>query len=208
MSNTTIPAGKRHAIADSRSTSVATLSVWIFGTADAAALALRSCESAQRQGRLRISDSAVVQWPPDHGRPSGYQCGTADGSAELSGAFWGLVFGAVLLAPLAGLSGPIWPPDGLDRIGLPGPLLEKLQLLIRPGVSALFVLSDADLARIRLAAMRADRAGRPPHCVAARLSREQSRLLRRAFGTGERIEADADATGTGGEAELKSLPLH
>lgn len=216
MSEPTIPVSERPVTLVSRSASTGTLSIWIFDAEDAAARALRSCESAQRQGRLRITDSAVVQWPSRDGRPTGYQSGTADGSAELSGAFWGLVFSAVCLAPLAGLSWPIWPPDGLERIGLPGHLLEQLQLLIRPGVSALFVLSaDADLARIRVAATRPDR--RPPRSLAARLSPEQDRLLHRAFGTGECTEATMNATSNANtdatdrpssEAELKSRPVH
>jgi uncharacterized membrane protein len=97
-----------------------------------------------------------------------------DGSAALSGAFWGLLFGSQLLAPLAGLPTPVWPPDGLARIGFPEALLRVIRARTRPGTSALFVLGPGRPALDLPCNTRA---------MTHRLTVEQEAALQRAFGT-------------------------
>src|ERR1700761_7722821 len=120
---------------------VNTLSVWTFGTADGAAGALRVIERLQTRRRLSIEDAAVVTWPAGKYRPYSYQAGTIDGTAALSGAFWGLLFGLLFLLPLADPAGAASRPAGLARAGLPDDLLRQLRGTVTAGTSALFLLA-------------------------------------------------------------------
>lgn len=150
------------------------LTVLTFLAPDDAAGALRVLEGDQRRRRVVIGDCAVVAWSAGARRPDAYQVGTADGAAALTGAFWGLLFGALFLAPLAGLTGPIWPPDGLARIGLPEQVLGQVRERLRPGTSALFVVGDATgVEKVR-------RLG--PHALTTVLDDHEAAALQRAFG--------------------------
>ena len=161
---------------------MSTVSVWTFQAAGGAASGLRILERLQNRGSLRISDSAVAEWPSGQRRPMTYQVGAVSGEAMLSGAFWGLLFGILFLAPLAGLTGPPWPPAGLRRIGFPERLLQQVRDRTTPGTSALFVVgADADLERIRDALTTTDTA---PACAASTLTSDEESALRRAFGAG------------------------
>ena len=155
-----------------------TLSVWRFPTVDGAARALRTLETEQTRRRLTIADSAVVEWPPADRRPTAYQAGTVDGATTLSGAFWGLLIGTLFLAPLAGLTGPAWPPDGLARIGLPEGLLDQIRDNVHPGSSALFVLGT-DTATERLRKLL------PTPPLTSVLGPDQEAALHLAFGSEE-----------------------
>lgn len=157
-----------------------TVSVWAFASADGATQALQRVHGAQTRRRLSIADCAVLEWPPDNHRPIAYQVGTADGAAMLTGAFWGLLFGSLFLAPLAGLTGPVWPPDGLARVGLPESLLQPLRLQAVPGTSALFVVSE-DSALETLRDVLAGLSGPGSVCLAHVLTAQQDESLRRAF---------------------------
>jgi uncharacterized membrane protein len=160
---------------------MSTMSVWTFDATGGAASGLRVLERLQIRGRLRISDSAVAEWRPEDRRPVTYQFGAVSGEAMLSGAFWGLLFGVLFLAPLAGLTGPPWPPAGLRRIGLPETLLQQVRDRTAPGTSALFVVSaDAELDRIRDALTTT---GTAPACAASTLTSDEESALRHAFGT-------------------------
>jgi uncharacterized membrane protein len=169
---------------------VSTVSVWNFDVAGGAASGLRLLERLQNRGRLAINDSAVAEWPPENRRPMTYQVGAVSGDAMLSGAFWGLLFGVLFLAPLAGLTGPIWPPAGLRRIGLPEAMLQQVRDRTTPGTSALFVVSaDAELDQIRDALTSTEAS---PACVASTLTSEEESALRHAFGTDcYRVSRDA-----------------
>jgi uncharacterized membrane protein len=117
------------------------LSVWTFGTTDGAAAALRIIERLQTRRRLSVEDAAVVSWPAGQHRPYSYQAGTIDGTAALSGAFWGLLFGSLFLLPLADPDGAATRPAGLARTGLSDELLAELRRTITAGTSALFLLA-------------------------------------------------------------------
>lgn len=166
-----------------------TLVVWGFDTSEGAESALRSVERLQTRRLAAIDDAAVVVWETDARRPHGYQVGTADGTAALSGAFWGLLFGQSLLLPLAGGQATA---DALSRIGLPDPFLAAVRDRVTPGTSALFVVADAAAVEVLDAALtdRADRLVRtlPPTHEAA---------LRRAFGADDSTDTtDSTAAAT------------
>lgn len=168
-----------------------TISVWHFPDPHGAADGLRILERQQTRHRLTIDDCAVLEWPAGERRPVAFQAGPVDGAAALSGAFWGLLFGSQFLAPLAGLDGPAWPPDGLGALGLPETLLRELRRRTRPGTSVLFVLSPDD-AVDRVRESLADTvAGRG---LTSALTAEQDRALQCGFGTGTPT-AQADRPG-------------
>jgi uncharacterized membrane protein len=116
-----------------------TLSIWTFATDAGAEAALRPLERHQHQRLLHVDDVAVVAWAPDAVRPRTYQVGTAAGTAALSGAFWGLLFGTVFLLPLSG--GPAT-SAGLAHVGLSDGFLGRVRDRIVPGASALFLFTD------------------------------------------------------------------
>lgn len=117
-----------------------TVGIWRFDTCEGVEPALRTVERLQTRRIVTIDDAAVIVWRTGAARPSGYQVGTAAGTAALSGAFWGLLFGHLLLLPMTGEQEPI---DVLDRIGLPDEFLAGARARVVPGTSALFLLADA-----------------------------------------------------------------
>jgi uncharacterized membrane protein len=157
--------------------SASALSVWTFGTADGAAGALRVIERLQTRRRLSVEDAAVVTWPAGKYRPYSYQAGTIDGTAALSGAFWGLLFGSLFLLPLADPA-TATQPTGLAAAGLPDDLLRQLRGTVTAGTSALFLLAGpAAVQTIREGAglSRSD-------LIVTTLAADQERVLRHVFG--------------------------
>ena len=155
-----------------------TLSVWTFGTADGAAGALRVIERLQTRRRVSIEDAAVVTWPVGKHRPYSYQAGTIDGTAALSGAFWGLLFGGLFLLPLADPDGAAGRPGGLDRAGLPDELLGELRRTITAGTSALFLLAGQPALEVMCEGAGYRRDG----LLVTTLDADQEKVLRHVFG--------------------------
>jgi uncharacterized membrane protein len=157
------------------------LSVYVFaGTAGpgGAARGLRAVERLQTRRRLSIEDAAVVSWPPGQHRPYSYQAGTIDGTAALSGAFWGLLFGELFLLPLADPGGVATRTAGLGRTGLSDDLLRELRATVTAGTSALLLLADQTaLDTIGDQARLGD--GEP---LVTTFGAEQERVLRHVFG--------------------------
>jgi uncharacterized membrane protein len=174
-----------------------TLSVWTFGSPGGAASALRVIERLQTRHRLTIEDASIVCWPAGQHRPSSYQAGTVDGTAALSGAFWGLLFGSLFLVPLAGPAGAAVPSAGLAGAGLADDLLDRLRGQVTAGTSALFLLAGGSaLATIRdaLASDPASPGGPgggagPAEPLVTRLDRQHEQVLRSVFGAGDLAES-------------------
>jgi uncharacterized membrane protein len=143
---------------------VTTLSIWGFDASGAAEPALRSLERLQTRRVLEVDDVAVVDWPADSRRPQCYQVGTS----ELTGAFWGLLFGLLFLLPLAG-------QEALTSVGLTEEFLARTRSRVVAGTSAVFVLSAGEV----LETIRAAIADFEP--LVSALSAEQERELLRAF---------------------------
>ena len=163
---------------------MSTISVWTFAAPDGAAENLRFLERLQTLGRLRIADSAVVEWWPDRPRPEAYQVGSPSRATMLAGAFWGLLFSILFLLPLAG-----FPPSitvtagGLARIGLPEPLLEEVRRRSVRGTSTLFLLTDdSEVERVRSAIADARSTATPSSTgLISILTEAENAALRRAF---------------------------
>ena len=155
-----------------------TFSVWTFTYPGGAASALRVIERLQTRRRLAIDDAAVVSWPAGKHRPYSYQAGTIDGTAALSGAFWGLLFGSLFLVPLATPAGRTSPPAGLARAGLPEDLLGQLRRTITAGSSALFLLAS----QAALDTIGADDSICCSGAVVTTLGADQEKVLRYVFG--------------------------
>jgi uncharacterized membrane protein len=157
-----------------------TLSIWKFDTPDAAEQALRTLERLQLQRLVVVDDASVVAWPADRRRPRTYQADGGTGSAALSGAFWGLLFGTVFLLPLAGtaIGAATGAAFGLSRVGLADEFLGQVRDRIVPGTSALFLLThDAVVDRIADAF-----AGTHADLLVTNLGHDEEAALRRAFG--------------------------
>jgi uncharacterized membrane protein len=153
---------------------VTTLSMWSFGTCDAAEPAREALERLQARLAVEIDDVAVVVWPAGTRRPYSYQVG-ATGTAELTGAFWGLLFGLLFLVPLTGSTGG---SEVLDTVGLPEDFLARVRAQIAPGTSALFLLAPGEaLGPIRSALSAAN-----PEALIRALSPAQAKTLLYAFG--------------------------
>jgi uncharacterized membrane protein len=157
---------------------VNTLSVCTFGTADGAAGALRVIERLQTRQRLAIEDAAVVTWPAGQHRPYSYQAGTIDGTAALSGAFWGLLFGGLFLLPLADPDGAASRPGGLAAAGLSDDLLAELRRTITAGTSALFLLAG----QTALEVIREGAGFSRSDLLVTTLGADQEEVLRHVFG--------------------------
>jgi uncharacterized membrane protein len=145
------------------------LTIWRYGTAEHAEIALRDLERLQHRRRIAIDDSAVVSWAAGARRPRAYQVGTVDG-AGLSGAFWGLLFSLAFLLPPGGTGG------ALAGVGLSDGFLRDLRDRIVPGTSALFVLSGDAPAHLRTALAAPDAA-----LIVHPFSAEHGAALRGAF---------------------------
>ena len=115
-----------------------TVSIWRFDACEGAEHALRALERLQTRRVVVVDDVAVVAWREGARRPRCYQVGTVEGTAALSGAFWGLLFGLVFLLPLAG---PVDNAAVLLRVGLSDEFLQQVRDRITAGTSALFLLT-------------------------------------------------------------------
>jgi uncharacterized membrane protein len=156
-----------------------TLSIWRFGAGDAAEPALDTLEGLQALRLVEIDDVAVVVWPAETHRPRSYQVGAVTGTSELTGAFWGLLFGLLFLVPLAGSTAG---PAVLATIGLPEEFLARIRARIVPGTSALFLLAPGEsLDPIRSALCPAEF-----EALIRTLSPEQEETLHYAFGADDR----------------------
>jgi uncharacterized membrane protein len=157
---------------------VTTLSTWTFDTPQGAERAVRRLARLPADRPVTVQDAAVVSWPPGRRKPVAWSAGDLVGTAALSGAFWGLLFGILFLLPLAG---PVDATKVLGSVGLPEEFLRRVRAGVAPGTSALFLLtSDEVLDRVAAAIVG-------PHTglLVSTLSPAQEAALRHAFDDGE-----------------------
>lgn len=128
-----------------------------FDTRVAAQEALTAMARLQQEGKLLVRDAVFVT-KDDKGRAHVEE--TTDpspGRAALGGAFWGLLFGAILLVPIAGLAvgaGVSALSAKLIDTGLSDKFVKQLRESIQPGKTYLAVLvshgnREAVLAELR-----------------------------------------------------------
>lgn len=128
-----------------------------FDTRVAAQEALTAMARLQQEGKLLVRDAVFVT-KDENGRAHVEE--TTDpspGRAALGGAFWGLLFGAILLVPIAGLAvgaGVSALTAKLIDTGLSDKFVKQLRESIQPGKTYLAVLvshgnREAVLAELR-----------------------------------------------------------
>jgi uncharacterized membrane protein len=159
---------------------MATLTVWKFPTADGAYIAEATLKDLQRQELIQLHDAAIVTYPEGAKKPKTKQLAGLTGAGALGGAFWGMLFGLIFFIPLLGLAigAGIGALSGsMADVGIDDAFIKRMREEIRPGTSALFVLSsDAVVDRVRDAF-----AGQPMVLVESNLSSDQESKLRDVF---------------------------
>ncbi|MGY1829393.1 DUF1269 domain-containing protein [Geodermatophilus sp. SYSU D01180] len=169
---------------------MATMTVWTFPTAGGAERAQATLADLQRRELIRIHDAAIVTYPEGARKPKTRQLHNLAGAGALGGAFWGMLFGLIFLVPLLGMAvgaamGAL--TGSMTDVGIDDAFIRRMREEIRPGTSALFVLSsDAVVDRVREAF-----AGQEMTLVESNLSNDQETKLREVFAD---TEAPAPAT--------------
>jgi uncharacterized membrane protein len=155
---------------------VATLTAWMFPTPTGADEALTPLDALRHDGLVTVHDAATVSWPVDRKGPRTTTEPGFAGTAALGGAFWGLLFGLVFFVPLLGIAAGAF----IGSRAFPGidpHFIDTVRANVRPGTSALFVLSsDAVLDRVHETFP-----GQPAELVTTHLSPEDDARLRDAF---------------------------
>jgi uncharacterized membrane protein len=158
----------------------ATLTVWKFGTPDGAHQSAAVLRRLSEHDAVDIQDAALVSWPPGRNAPTTCEVDTLVPAGTLVGAFWGLLFGFIFFVPLLGVAVGTSPgavTGTLADIGIDDDFLTMASKQIRPGSSALFVISaDAVFDKLH-EAFKGTRA----ELIHTSLSTEQERRLHDAF---------------------------
>ncbi|MCP3822637.1 DUF1269 domain-containing protein [Streptomyces sp. A3M-1-3] len=123
---------------------MATLTVWKFDSADAAAQVESVLQSLQKQQVITILDAAVVSWPEEATKPKTKQLHNLVGAGALTGTFWGMLFGLIFFVPLLGAA--IGAAAGalggkLTDIGIDDDFIKEIKEQVTPGTSALFLMT-------------------------------------------------------------------
>ena len=126
-----------------------TLTVSRFGTPAGAEEALPRLRRLTEQHVLAVGDAALVTWPPELRKPTVRALGGLTRPGALWGGFWGMLLGLVFLVPLAGPrfgAGAGALASGLADFGIEDDYIKRVRDLVRPGCSALFLVSDGAVA--------------------------------------------------------------
>ena len=132
-----------------------------FETREGAQQALDAALRLQKEGKLLVRDAVFVHKDADGKRAHVQE--TVDqstGSAALGGAFWGLLFGVILLVPIAGMAigaGTAALVAKLTDTGIDDKFVKHLRDSIQPGWTYLALMVShadreavlADLRRLR-----------------------------------------------------------
>jgi uncharacterized membrane protein len=167
---------------------MATMTVWKFPTADGAAMAEGTLKELQRKELIQIHDAAIVSFEPGAKKPKTRQLNNLAGAGALGGAFWGMLFGLIFFIPLLGLAigagmGALM--GSMGDVGIDDAFIKRMRDEIKPGTSALFVLtSGAVVDKVKDAF-----AGQDMTLVESNLSHEQEDKLREVFFEDERSHA-------------------
>lgn len=130
-----------------------TLTVWKFPTPEGAQQAESALLALQKEQLIQVHDAAVVTWREDAKKPRTQQLNSLTGAGALSGAFWGMLFGLLFFVPLLGAAvgaaaGAIG--GSLSDVGIDDQFIDEVKSEVKPGTSALFLLSsDAVVERVR-----------------------------------------------------------
>jgi uncharacterized membrane protein len=160
---------------------VNTLTVWSFEGPAGAEEALPGIRQLAEQHLIVVDDAALASWPSGQSKPSVRGVGGLTRPGALWGGFWGVLLGLVFLAPIAG---PVFGAGAgavaalLADFGVEDDVLKRVRDLVRPGTSALFVVSEGSAADAIAAALTPPAAG----VLRFTLTDEQSRRLQDVLG--------------------------
>jgi uncharacterized membrane protein len=127
------------------------LVVLTFKTLHGADDVVSAIHRMSRQDVIHLDDAAIVVRDGD-GRPKIKQAANLVGVGALGGAFWGLIIGLLFMAPWLGVAvgaaaGSIG--GSMADIGVDDDFIREVGDRLRPGTSALFLLSGrADLEKL------------------------------------------------------------
>lgn len=159
---------------------MATMTVWKFPTANGAAMAEETLKDLQRRELIQIRDAAIVTFPEGAKKPKTRQLRGLAGAGALGGAFWGMLFGLIFFIPLLGMAigaGMGALAGSMSDVGINDAFIRRMREEIRPGTSALFVLStNAVVDKVRDAFR-----GQQMVLVETNLSHEEEDRLREVF---------------------------
>ena len=116
-----------------------TMTVWSFDDPRGADRALRTLVDLERRGVVRVLGAGVASWPATSPRPRTRQAPSTNLGGALVPSFWGLLLGLVFLVPLA--EGNEATSGALEGVGLGDDFVRVVRARVRPGTSALLVLS-------------------------------------------------------------------
>ena len=159
---------------------MATLTVWRFDDAAGAENAVATVQSLQKQELIQLHDAATVTWEPGKSKPKTRHLASMTGPGALGGAFWGFLFGLIFFIPLLGMAvgaaaGALG--GSLSNVGIDKDFIERVRAEVRPGTSALFLLtSGAVVDRVHDAFE-----GQHAHLVSTNLDARDEQALREAF---------------------------
>jgi uncharacterized membrane protein len=149
---------------------VSSLTVWLYPTAFGAETGELQLKGLVERGEITLHDAATVQWMPHDEAPVVRRVTHRGAKSAGRGAVWGGLVGLVVLNPVAGAA---LADQRLRRAGLDKGFVEQVRGQLRPGTSALLVLSsDADPDAIRAFLARTEAT-----LLHADLSAEGQRLL-------------------------------
>lgn len=159
---------------------MATLTVWRFPSPLGAESAVATLQDLQKQELIQLHDAAIVTWEEGKKKPKTRHLSDLAGAGALGGAFWGFLFGLIFFVPLLGLAvgaaaGAIG--GSMANVGIDKDFIERVREEIRPGRSALFVLTSGAVVDRVLDAFRGSHA----ELIQTNLSDEQETQLRAAF---------------------------
>jgi uncharacterized membrane protein len=159
---------------------MATMTVWKFPTPEGAEIAERTLKDLQSKELIKIHDAALVTFPEGAKKPKTRQLSGLAAMGALGGAFWGMLFGLIFFVPLLGMAvgagiGAL--TGSLTDVGIDDRFIHQMRDEIKPGTSALFVLSsDAVIDKVKEAFE-----GQPMVLVETNLSHEEEDKLRGVF---------------------------
>jgi uncharacterized membrane protein len=160
---------------------MATLTVWRFGTVKGAEEASETLRTLASQQLITVHDAATVSWEEGTQSPKTHQVHNLAATGALGGAFWGMLFGLVFFVPLLGAAIGAAPgalSGSLTDVGIDDGFINRVRDKVTPGTSALFVLSSeavADQVKEALAGQHR------PELLFTNLDERQEAALREVF---------------------------
>jgi len=165
-----------------RNSTMATLTVWKYNSADGAENALDKLKELQKQLLIEIEDAAIVYWPEGRKKPKTTQAVDLVGAGAFGGAFWGLLFGLIFFVPLFGmavgaLAGAL--SGHFTDYGIDDDFIKDVRNQVTEGTSALFLLTGKVTMDKVEEAFKDEEKG---ELIKSNLTAEQEAKLREDFG--------------------------